>query len=218
MPTAIAVMARYPELGKVKTRLAQAIGAPRALALYRAFLRDLDERFAGGKRTLVWMYEPAGAPFAAMMPAGRTCVPQRGVGLSERMRGGFEELLPPGGEFDKVVMIGADVPHVRDEWIAEADERLADHDVVLGPSDDGGYYLIALRRPHDLFSMADMGTPRVFEQTLAAARRAGLAVHLLPRSFDVDLEADLLRLSRALSQPGSPTLAHTTAVLHAGGF
>lgn len=206
-------MARYPELNKVKTRLARTIGAQRTLDLYRAFLLDIAARFGRGEQQLVWMYEPSAAPFATLFTGEPTCLAQRGASLSERMHDCFVQLLRPAGTFARVVMIGSDVPHVRDEWIAEADERLADHDVVLGPSDDGGYYLIGLRRVHDLFSMVEMGTARVFEQTMAAARRANLAVHLLPPSFDVDLEGDLLRLLRALSVPGSPALAHTMAVL-----
>lgn len=207
-------MARYPELGKVKTRLAQAIGARRALDLYRAFLLDLDERFADGTRQLVWMYEPADAPFATLLRPGRMCLPQQGVNLGERMRHCFETLLKPAAAgFDHVIMIGSDVPHVRDAWIEEADRRLDDHDVVLGPSEDGGYYLVALRQPHDLFSMIEMGTPYVLEQTLDVARAADLKTHILPLDFDIDGEADLKRLRDLLSEADAPLLPHTLAAL-----
>jgi len=211
-------MARYPELNKVKTRLARAIGAQRALDLYRAFLLDLDERFGARELQLVWMYQPADAPFAALMRSSDMCLPQEGDDLGERMRRCFEVLLKPdSSRFARVVMIGSDVPHVRDESIDEAVRRLDDHDVVIGPTDDGGYYLIALRRRHDLFSMVDMGTPRAFEQTLSAARAAGLTVHLLPRDFDIDEEDDLARLRSVLCQAGAPRLPHTMAVLAADG-
>jgi 2-phospho-L-lactate guanylyltransferase (CobY/MobA/RfbA family) len=119
-----------------------------------------------------------------------------------------------GGEFDRVIMIGSDVPHVRDAAIDEAERHLDDHDVVLGPSQDGGYYLIALRQPRDLFSMVEMGTPKVLERTLEVIRSAGLDAYLLPPDFDIDEEDDLRRLRDLLTQPGAPQLPHTTRVLN----
>lgn len=213
-------MARYPEPGRVKTRLARSIGARRAADLYRAFLLDIDARFTGGSRTLIWMYEPADSPFASLLSAGSLCRPQDGASLGHRMRHCFEALLGSAarglkGGFERVIMIGSDVPHVRESCLDEAEERLADNDVVLGPSDDGGYYLVALRRPVDLFSMVEMGTEHVLEQTLAAARAANLRVHLLAVDFDVDLEADLPRL-RELLRSGGVRLPHTLAVLDEG--
>jgi rSAM/selenodomain-associated transferase 1 len=216
--TALAVMARYPALGKVKTRLAATIGAQRALDLYRAFLLDLDERFSDGDFQLVWMYAPAAAPFSALMRSSSICLPQEGVDLGERMRRCFEVLLESEStRFTRVVMIGSDVPHIRGEAIDEAARRLDDHDVVIGPSDDGGYYLIGLRRPHDLFSTVDMGTPLVLEQTLRAVRAAGLTLHQLPVDFDVDEESDLTRLRSLLREAGAPRLSRTMAVLAADG-
>ena len=211
-------MARYPEPGQVKTRLARVIGVEPAAALYRAFLSDIEMRFAGGPRVLVWMYEPPDAPFSSLLTPGSLCLPQAGTDLGARMLHCFERLLAPkepGDElaFDRVIMIGADVPHVRDSCIAEADERLGDHDVVLGPSVDGGYYLIALRRPVDLFSSIEMGTPRVLEQTVAAVRRAGLKLHLLPFDFDVDEAEDVERLRLALCDHDRAALPRTAAVL-----
>jgi rSAM/selenodomain-associated transferase 1 len=209
--TALAVMARYPEAGKVKTRLAKSIGAQPAADLYRAFLLDLQQRFANDARPLVWMYDPPDAPFSTLVSAG-VCIPQQGRDLGERMRHCFEALF--GSSFDRVIMIGSDVPHVRDAAIDEAERHLDDHDVVLGPSQDGGYYLIALRQPRDLFSMVEMGTPKVLERTLEVIRSAGLDAYLLPPVFDIDEEDDLRRLRDLLTQPGAPQLPHTTRVLN----
>jgi rSAM/selenodomain-associated transferase 1 len=196
---ALAVMARYPAVGQVKTRLAAAIGAEGACALYRAFISDIDARFRGGRRKLVWMYAPAPADFAALVAPGTPCLPQEGVELGARMHRAFQRLL--AAEFDCVVMIGADVPHVRDEWIDEAESALDSADVVLGPSLDGGYYLIAMRSAHDVFSGVAMGTPHVLSDTRAKAEGAGRRVHLLPPSFDVDDAADLVRLRDVLCDP-----------------
>lgn len=216
MSTALAVMTRYPEPGKVKTRLAATIGAELATALYRAFILDLHARFAAGPWALVWMYEPPDAPFEALVGAGSVCQPQRGAELGERMRNCFEMLLGGAGSYDRVIMIGADVPHIDAAHIDEADRTLRDHDVVLGPSADGGYYLIALRQPHDVFSAIAMGGSTVLSQTLEAAKRAGLRHRLLPPSFDIDDESDLKRLCQLLHEPNAPELPHTRAILGNG--
>lgn len=216
MSTALAVMARYPEPGKVKTRLAATIGAELATALYRAFILDLHARFVAGPWALVWMYEPPDAPFEALVGAGTVCRPQRGAELGERMRNCFEVLLDGADSYDRVIMIGADVPHIDAAHIEEADRTLCDHDVVLGPSADGGYYLIALRQPHDIFSAIAMGTSSVLSQTVEAVKRAGLRHHLLPPSFDIDEEGDLIQLWQRLHQSGAPDLPHTRAILEKG--
>lgn len=192
----LAIMARYPVVGEVKTRLAPAIGFAPACDLYRAFLCDLDARFAGGPRPLVWMFHPPDAAFAALIPSGARCLPQEGGNLGERMHACFRRLV--SAVEDGVIMIGADVPHVRDDWLDEAEHALDDVDVVLGPSLDGGYYLIAMKVAHDVFSGIEMGTATVLEHTLAKAAAANLKVHLLPPTFDVDDVDDLARLRSLL--------------------
>ncbi|MBI4514478.1 MAG: TIGR04282 family arsenosugar biosynthesis glycosyltransferase [Deltaproteobacteria bacterium] len=209
MPTALVVMARYPEIGRVKTRLARAIGDDRAHALYRAFLRDIEARFAGQRRTLVWAFHPPQSDFAAVVGRGR-CLPQVGGDLGERLHNCFRSLCREG--FDCALIIGGDAPHVREAWLDEAEHALARAEVVLGPSADGGYYLIGMRQPHDLFSGIEMSTPRVLAETLAKAQTAGLRVHLLPESFDVDEESDVARLRALLVHDGSQ-LPCTAALL-----
>ena len=209
---ALVIMARYPIAGEVKTRLARAIGAEAACGLYRAFLRDLDARFAGGARTLVWAYHPPEQNFAALLAAGARCLAQRGEDLGARMYDCFRTLFSEG--FAPVIMIGADVPHVREAWLDEAQAALADNDLVLGPSIDGGYYLIAMRAPHDVFDGIVMGTPRVLTDTLRRAHAAGLRVHRLPPTFDVDTAADLQQLRTLLhAAEYREQLPHTAAVL-----
>jgi rSAM/selenodomain-associated transferase 1 len=210
--TALVVMARYPAVGAVKTRLARTLGSARACALYRAFLRDIDMRFAGGRRVLLWAFHPPDSDFPSLLTSGAACLPQRGADLGERMHNCFRRLCGDG--FAPVLMIGADVPHVRDEWLDEAEERLAEVDVVLGPTADGGYYLVAMRNAHDVFTGVPLSTPRVLAETCQKAARAGLRVHLLPASFDVDGEDDLARLRRLLARGEyAGLLPSTTALL-----
>lgn len=210
--TALAVMARYPEIGAVKTRLARAIGADRAYVLYRAFLQDIAVRFGGSRRALIWVFYPPDREFSAAVGAGSRCIPQRGSDLGERMHNCFRHVCAAG--FERVIMIGADVPHIDDGSLDEAESALDRADVVLGPSEDGGYYLVAMQQPHDIFTGVEMGTGLVLDQTLQRARAAQLQVHLLPRSFDIDEAADLLRLRAMLLDQGSgASLPHTAAVL-----
>jgi rSAM/selenodomain-associated transferase 1 len=212
MQTAIAVMARCPQVGQGKTRLARAIGAERAYRLYGAFLQDIDHRFARGRRTLIWAFYPPNADFAALSGCSARCVPQQGNDLGERMYHCFRMLCGEG--FDRVILIGADIPHVRDEWLDEAETALGKADLVLGPTDDGGYYLIAARKPHDVFSGVPMGTDHVLPETLRKAEASSLRVHLLPRSFDIDAQGDLAQLRQVLrSNGGRVRLPRTAAVL-----
>jgi rSAM/selenodomain-associated transferase 1 len=218
MPTsvALAIMARYPTAGAVKTRLACAIGAERACRLYRAFLHDLEARFTGGRRVVVWAFDPPDSDFAACLQVGARCVPQTGDGLGERMYNCFHRLCADG--FDKVILIGVDTPHLRDEWLDEAEAALDSADVVLGPTDDGGYYLVAMRQPHDIFSGVAMGTAHVLADTLAKAHAAGLAVRLLARTFDIDEADDLSRLRALIAGDRlQPRLRHTAALLKEWG-
>ncbi len=207
-------MARYPTVGAVKTRLGRVIGGERACALYRAFLQDIEARFAAGRRTLVWVFYPPEADFAAVTSSAARRLPQAGHALGERMWNCFRTLCGEG--FEQVIMIGADVPHVRAEWLDEAEARLAVADVILGPSDDGGYYLVAMRQPHDIFTGIEMSTDSVLTETLHRAQAAGLCVHLLPRSFDIDEVPDLRRLHSLLADNSQGVELPRTAAVLAG--
>lgn len=207
---ALVIAARYPRVGRVKTRLARGIGAEAACRLYRAFLHDLQGRFGAGERPLFWAYTPRDCDFPALIaPAGR-CFPQEGRNLAQRMRRIFERMFAAG--YARVALMGSDLPHMPAELVERAFAGLASADAVFVPAEDGGYSLVALRGPHDLFSGVRVSTPRVMEQTLARARALGLTTHLLPPVFDVDEPADLERLRRALAA-GDLSLPQTERVL-----
>ena len=208
-------MAKYPMPGRVKTRLAVAIGAAAAAALSRAFIRDLAERLAALPYAVTWAYWPRGAPFRGLLgtlPAGWRCGLQRGQDLGERMANAIRDELRRGA--GPVLVIGADVPHVPAATLAEAAAALtAGCDLVLGPAADGGYYLIGVKtwRPA-LFSRMRWGSDAVFTATRQRARRLGLRTHVLAPIFDVDEPEDLDRL-RALIARGELDLRHTGRVL-----
>ncbi len=202
MSEVLVIMARYPEEGAVKSRLARDLGPKLTLALYRAFLFDLAEKFGRGARPLIWYYLPESSPFSELFPDAFSCRPQRGDTLQERMLGIFQELFDEG--YSKIVVIGADVPHIPARAVEEAFRFLDSADVVLRPSLDGGYHLIGLSAPRDLFSGIPMGTDRVFLQTADRARSMELAVRCLEPSFDVDTMDDVRKLADYLKESDDP--------------
>jgi rSAM/selenodomain-associated transferase 1 len=204
---ALFIVARLPIAGQTKTRLGATIGNGAATELYRAFLRDLGERFtlaaARGGYDLFWYYSaPDGAgeaAFAAQVPAGGALLRQEGPDFAARLWRGFQLLSQRG--YERVVVIGSDSPHLPAARVAQAFEALTGHDVVVGPAQDGGYYLLGQRvrgAAVDLFSGITMSTATVCAETLARAEAAGLSVALTPATFDIDASNDLDQLRQEL--------------------
>jgi rSAM/selenodomain-associated transferase 1 len=200
---ALAVMTKAPRAGRVKTRLTPPLSPEEAAALNTCFLRDTAAailRSADGKRARgIAVYTPVGAEaaYAGILPEEFALVPQRGEAFGERLSAATEDLLQLG--FDSLCLIDSDSPTVPEKAFAEAVEILAraEDSVVIGPSDDGGYYLIGLKKLHRrLFDTIDWSTERVLEQTIEAAREIGVTVHLLPTWYDVDDHTTLSRLCR----------------------
>jgi hypothetical protein len=114
----------------------------------------------------------------------------------------FEELFGEG--FDRVVVIGADVPHIPIDAVDEAFSLLDAVDVVLRPSSDGGYHLIGLAAPWDLFSRIPMSTDHVLRDTIDRAASMELSVHCQAPSFDIDTVRDVERLEHFLASTDDP--------------
>ena len=202
---ALAVMTKAPRAGEVKTRLTPPLSPEEAAALNTCFFRDnaaangktVEQRAARG----IAIYTPFGAEeaYAGILPSEFDLVPQRGGPFGERLAFATEDLLRLG--FASVCLIDSDSPTVPEQAFAQAVEllRQSEDALVLGPSDDGGYYLIGLKKPHrSLFEGIDWSTERVLEQTIERARQIDLAVHLLPAWYDVDDRETLQRLCREL--------------------
>ena len=201
--TTLVIMVRYPEKGKTKTRLARRIGDEATLGLYQAFLTDLAQHFAGWKYDLHWAYTPDDidfSPFAATLAPSHVSTmysfPQHGPDLGTRLHQIFLSLRAQ--QYQSIIVIGSDSPHIRRSTILQAHQALAHADVVLGPAEDGGYYLIAMRQPHDVLSDIPMTTHAVLQLTIEKAQSQGLSVHLLESLFDVDELPELLRLAELL--------------------
>lgn len=201
--TALIIMARYPQEGQTKTRLGRAIGHRAAAELYRAFLADLAHRFKAQPYALHWAYTPAEVDYRAFinelvpdLPKPMYTFPQQGANLGARLLHAFQWTHSQG--YSHIILIGSDTPQVTLANIENARRELAEADVVLGPAEDGGYYLIAMKQPHDVFSGIPMSTSSVTELTLQSARQQDLKTRLIESSFDIDELADLQRLTQLL--------------------
>jgi uncharacterized protein len=198
-------MAKAPRPGKVKTRLSPPLTSEQASALNICFLRDTTENIlqvteASNSAGIV-VYTPIGdeAAFDGILPVGFQLLGQRGDGFGERLLHACEDLFACG--FSAVCLIDSDSPTMPQHALLQAVTRLSrpGDRVVLGGSDDGGYYLIGIKHSHQqLFERIDWSTERVLEQTLERAREIGLQAELLPTWYDVDDGATLERLRREL--------------------
>jgi rSAM/selenodomain-associated transferase 1 len=201
----VALFARWPAAGEVKTRLSPAVPAVLALELYRAMLADaiaLTGAAEAEECFLYWADAPAARDGVAV-PAAFQVRNQRGRDLGERIEGAFDDLLATPG--DRAVILGADCPALEAAMLAGAFDALATHDAVLGPARDGGYTLVGLRRrAPGLFRGIEWSTPRVLDQTLERAARAGLGVARLPALDDLDTPEDLLRWIACRAGGGGP--------------
>ncbi|HYR69360.1 MAG TPA: TIGR04282 family arsenosugar biosynthesis glycosyltransferase [Candidatus Dormibacteraeota bacterium] len=198
MSAAIAIFAKAPIPGRVKTRLVPPLSREEAAAVARACLETTLRRFAPLLEAPIALFldgEADGTLRALAGSLGVGIVPQVGADLGARLEGAFRSLREGGAT--KTVALGSDSPTVNPAWIAHAIASLDTHDAVIGPTEDGGYYLIGLRAPApELFRDIPWSTDRVARATLARASALGLAVDLLPAWYDVD---DIPTLRRALA-------------------
>lgn len=203
------IAARAPRPGFAKTRLGRAIGQREAATLYAAFLRDLACRFgraasakAGPTYAAGWYVTPpdAWADLAPLVTVGgqhgRVLAQPEGD-WAERQRALFAEASARGER--RTVLIASDSPHLGPEVVAAAFARLRHDDLVLGPTDDGGYYLIGMnvaagRRAWEVLAGVRMSTGTVLDELLVRAATLGLRAGLLPATFDIDEYGDLDRL------------------------
>lgn len=192
MRSALAVYVKYPEPGKVKTRLAASLGPERAAAVYVELIRIVT--LAARDFSPVYVCDPFRplSDYETYFPGARLAL-QEGETLGDRLNDTFEGLLKLA---PSAIIVGSDCPELSKEHLLEADRALSTHDLVLGPATDGGYYLVGLTRPERrLFVDMAWSTSTVLETTLRRAAELSLRVHLLPTLSDIDTEEDCRFLS-----------------------
>ena len=191
----LGVLAKYWQPGKTKTRLAASIGDSAAAMLSHLFLIATLRRVDtfSGRRVLAYSPEERSEAFRQLVDQDWQLKPQSDGDLGQRMSAYFQDAFAGGA--DRVVLIGSDSPSLPVRRFEDAFHALDVHDLVLGPSEDGGYYLIGMRRYiPEVFESIDWSTGQVYEQTVNVAVGHCIDYASLPTWYDVDVYEDLLRL------------------------
>ena len=211
------IFIKYPEPGKVKTRLSKGIGKENAAKLYKLFVETLLKRvsynghYSKNKNNLNNHYETT--IFFAPEDKKREIKewlgheynsrisPQHGDDLGERISNAFRQISNTGAK--KVVIIGSDTPALDKKTVEQAFDLLNHNDTVIGPTMDGGYFLLGLSfltdafkkdKSWDIFTDIDWSTENVFTQTIESVKSCGLTYKLLSEYYDIDTLPDLVRL------------------------
>ena len=192
--TALIVFVRLPVPGKVKSRLSESLGPRAAAAFYRECAEKLFRECAliasGAQLFIFYCDRQDKAAVERWAGPGFRFSPQRGHGLGRRLENALGEVFGSGAA--RAVVMASDVPDLSAGLITDAINGLVDYNIVLGPSLDGGYYLLGMSKLHrELFRGISWSTDRVLSQTLDAAGRLGMSVKMMPQLRDIDTVKDL---------------------------
>ena len=213
MKRAVICFTRVPRPGITKTRLLPVLTPDRCAGLHRAFLRDLADVYRQLDAHLFIAYapDPDWESLKSIFPdAGY--LPQKGDDLGERMYRVIRKVLSLG--YTSVILTGADLPMMTASHLESGFAALEEKDIALGPTSDGGYYLIGMKRPcREIFRVEGYGGSNVFENTMKAAEDGGLSVGLALLCDDVDTPEDLKQLLET-----APAHSHTAQYLNQEGI
>ncbi len=201
---ALVIMAKEPIAGRTKTRLSPPLTAEQAADLYRCFLQDIIctvEQATTNQPQLtphIAFSPPQAAQYFQQLAPDFELISQVGERLNERLHSVFTAAFDHG--YQQVAAINSDSPTLPGAYLVKAYELLETADVVLGPCEDGGYYLIGLKRPTpEIILPVQMSTNTVLTDTLDLIKANGLTVDLLPTWYDVDTVAELARLEQEVA-------------------
>jgi rSAM/selenodomain-associated transferase 1 len=207
----VVIIAKEPQIGTTKTRLSPPLKPSQAAALFEALLEDtidLVTSIEGIDLAVAVTPRESIGYFEGKTPGGTILIPVTCADIGDCLKQVFEELFQRG--YPRVLAFNSDGPSLPSEYIHQAVQLLDSLDVVYGPSDDGGYYLVGLNEPQPkLFSDIQWSTAQVMEQSLARAKAENLRVALLPEWYDVDTADDLERLMRDVQRYPEDRLEHT---------
>lgn len=198
MKRAVICFTRVPSPGITKTRLLPVLSGEQCAELHWAFLKDLAEVYREMEADLfvACTEDPEWEQLKTVLPMAAGFFFQAGDGLGERMNRAIREVLDRG--YDAVVLTGTDLPLLKKEHLESGFAALRDADIAIGPTSDGGYYLIGMKKAYDaVFAGQEYGGANVFENTVRAARAGGLTVGFADCCDDVDTPEDLMRLAEA---------------------
>jgi rSAM/selenodomain-associated transferase 1 len=211
----LVIMAKKPQVGRTKTRMRPTLTSTEAAQLYEALLKDSIVLISGLEEIeLAIAVTPPESIlyFRHISPSGTLLIPIECVDIGDCLTQVFECLLEMG--YPKVLAFNADGPSVPPQYIHTAVQRLDQEDIVLGPSEDGGYYLVGMKQLFpQIFSGIAWSTPQVLAQTSDKIEALGLRAGLLPPWYDVDTATDLERLQAELTSLPNNRLTYTRQFL-----
>lgn len=198
MQNALIILVKNPVLGKVKTRLAKTVGDVNALKIYQHLLRNTQEVTAELTNIDKFIFYDEYIPANDIWNDGEyERELQKGNNLSEKFINVFNDTFQKG--YEKVIVLMPDCPNIKDVLIKKAFNELNDNDIVIGPTTDGGFYLLGLKKLHlSLFENKEYSTPTVTEELKTEAKNLNLSLAELPTFTDVDTEEDLGKLSKLI--------------------
>lgn len=199
---ALIIFAKFPEPGRVKKEIGRALGMDVSAKLCEAFINDLIEEHKDRDYDLYLSFigHEYKADYKKMFPEAILYV-QRGTNMSENVFSAFEDLLD---DYEKVALIGCDVPQLKSETVIQAFNALDHYDVVLGPADDGGYYIIAMKEAQDVFEGLPWGSDKLLEVQQDILREKRLTFVRLETLPDVDTVDELGSLKDSLKREDAP--------------
>ncbi len=189
----IIIFIRYPENGKVKTRLALTIGDNYAKEFYKIIAQSIVAEVKRVKNSKIYLFSAeieATEKIKKWLKGNFLVTNQEGEGLGTRMSNAFLSLFSSGTK--KTLLIGTDIPDISKEIIEKASEMLDIYDIVIGPALDGGYYLLGMKKLYNtLFEKIQFSVNTVLSQTILEVEKLGLSYFILPKLQDIDTEEDL---------------------------
>jgi len=205
MKTVIALFTKNPKKGKVKTRLGETIGMENSCKLAKAFLKDLITEHSGRSYELK-IFTPTTFPIQKYTKKNIGVHKQKGENLGEKMFNAFKQLHK---HYEKVIIIGSDMPHLPTKIIKKAIKHLENKDVVLGPTEDGGYYLIGMKEANNIFEKVHWSTKTVLQETIKNIKKKKLTYALLSKSYDIDTIKELRKFIREFKNKTAPHTKET---------
>jgi uncharacterized protein len=193
----VILFVKFPEKGKVKSRLARHLDGDVVLMLYECMVMDAIDMLRNGHFPFRICFDPPAEHERMERWLGQQYryMPQLGDNLGERMEKAFSCIFSE--KIDEAVLVGSDIPGMTSAILDEAFLSLMNHDCVIGPASDGGYYLIGFRKSAfypPIFYDMPWSTSGVFHETVLRLGLASLSVHVLPECSDLDTRADLVKL------------------------
>jgi rSAM/selenodomain-associated transferase 1 len=208
----LVIMAKAPRVGWVKTRLAGSLTPEEVTELYRCLLNDTISLAQSLGHVNVEIMCPAAdvEELSSAVPKTVTIVPQTGVGLAAGLDSAFAHFAASGQR--RVIAFNSDSPHLPASSLMSAFDLLEACDLVIGPTHDGGYFLVGAKASYpNLFTREGMGTANALEALLTRARTLGVSLQMTDPFYDIDVEGDLTRLAAELRL--APARAPRTAEL-----